>query len=253
MKNIFALLFLVPVAALSQADSVLSGVYKWKEPATDQKKISSTVLIEGKVHDFEWLQLTANKISKANKKTEWLVPANEEQLVIIKSGKLQVQLGDSSFTLSPNSVAVLMPGEKVTWSTKEPCTFYLMKYRGKSTVDGDRIIKTGGSFVKVWESIPYKPNSNGGGRRDYYDRSTTMQRKFEMHVTTLKEGIKSHEPHTHHAEELVLMVEGNTEMQIGDQFYKGRSGDIYYLGTKVLHAIRNEGTKPCKYFAFQIE
>ncbi len=253
MKNIFALLFLFPVAAMAQGDSVLSGVYKWKEPAPDHRKISSAILIEGKVHDFEWLQLTANRVPASNKKTEWSVPSNEEQLVIIKSGNIQVELRDSSFSLSPNSVAILMPGEKFSWTTREPCTFYLMKYRSKSPVDTERFKKEGGSFVVLWENLPFIPNSNGGGRRDFFNRSTAMQKRIEMHVTTLKEGIKSHEPHTHRAEELVLMIEGNTEMQIGDQFYKGQTGDVFYLGSNVSHAIRNEGTKPCMYFAFQIE
>ncbi len=74
-----------------------------------------------------------------------------------------------------------------------------------------------------------------------------------MHVTTLKEGVRSHDPHTHRAEEIVLMIAGNTEMQIGEKFYKGTTGDFYYLGSNVLHAIKNVDTKPCMYFAFQFE
>jgi (S)-ureidoglycine aminohydrolase len=74
-----------------------------------------------------------------------------------------------------------------------------------------------------------------------------------MHVTTLKEGLKSHEPHTHRAEEIVLMIDNKTEMQIGDRFFKGGAGDIYYLGSNVPHAIRNDGKGTCTYFAFQFE
>jgi len=80
-----------------------------------------------------------------------------------------------------------------------------------------------------------------------------MQKYFEIHVTTLKEGLRSHDPHTHRAEEIVLMIEGDTEMQIGEKFYKGKTGDFFYLGSNVLHAIRNEGTKSCMYFAIQFE
>ena len=52
---------------------------------------------------------------------------------------------------------------------------------------------------------------------------------------------------------MVIMIEGQTEMQIGQSFYKGKTGDIYFLKTNVLHAIRNEGAKPCMYFAIQFE
>ena len=98
--------------------------------------------------------------------------------------------------------------------------------------------------------IPFKPHDKGG-IRNYFDLSTAMSKRFEMHATTLKEGLKSHEPHTHTAEEIVLITHNKTEMQIGDKFYKGETGDIYYLGSNVPHAIQNNGKGECTYFAFQ--
>lgn len=109
------------------------------------------------------------------------------------------------------------------------------------------------SFVKIWENIPFKANNNGGGHRDFFEQSTPMQRRFEMHVTTLKEGLKSHEPHTHRAEEIVWILEGETEMQLGNDIVKVQPGGFYYLGSNVSHAIKNIGTKPATYFAFQFE
>ena len=254
MKKLFTVLFFIPVAGFSQKDSVLSGVYKWIEPAiARQNKISSTVLLVGKVHDFEWMQLTANHLNPSPVRIKQTVPKNQEHLIIIKTGILNVKLGDSTFALTPGSVAVLMPGEKIFLNSTQPCSFYIMKYRSKATKDLERSKKNGGSFVKLWNAIPFKPNNNGGGRRDFFEHGTAMQKRFEMHVTTLKEGLRSHDPHTHRAEEIVLMVEGNTEMQIGDKFLKGATGDFYYLGSNVLHAIKNIDTKPCTYFAFQFE
>jgi (S)-ureidoglycine aminohydrolase len=254
MKKLLTILFLIPLIVFSQQDSVLSGVYKWKEPAASkQNKISSAVLLEGKVHDFEWMQLTANSFNSTSKKIKQNVPSNQEHLIIIKTGILKIQLSDSAYSLNPGSVAVLMPGEKFSFSSDQPCVFYTMKYRSKAPMDPERIKRDGGSFVKLWDNIPFKPNNNGGGRRDYFERSTAIQKRFEMHVTTLKEGLRSHDPHTHRAEEIVLMIEGDTEMQVGDKFYKGNTGDFYYLGTNILHGIKNVGTKPCMYFAIQFE
>ncbi len=254
MKKILAILFLLPLCTLAQQDSVLSGVYNWSEPAAAAKnKISSTVLLEGKVHDFTWMQLTANSLNPSPVRIKQTVPKNQEQLIIVKTGTLQIGFGDSTFALNAGSVAVLMPGEKILLNSTQPCSFYIMKYQSKAPKDMERAKQNGGSFVKFRDAIPFKPNNNGGGRRDYFEHPTAMQKRFEMHVTTLKEGLRSHAPHTHRAEEIVLMIEGYTEMQIGEKFYKGKTGDFFYLGSNVLHAIKNEGTKPCMYFAIQFE
>ncbi|MGZ8558386.1 MAG: cupin domain-containing protein, partial [Chitinophagaceae bacterium] len=256
LKNLLALLFLIPMGVTAQSDSVLSGVYKWKEPdIINKNKIASTVLFEGKVHDFKWIQMNANVIATGKKKFKKSVPAKDEHLLIIKSGMLTISKDDSAWSVEKGSIALLMPGQKYSLKCegKEPCNYYVMKYRSRNKVNNARGKNAGGSLVKNFNAVPFKPNNNGGGRRDYFDRATAMTTRFEMHVTTLKEAIRSHDPHTHRAGEIVLMIEGNTEIQIGDKFFKGNAGDIFYLGTDVLHAIRNEGTKPCMYFAFQFE
>ena len=256
LKNLLTLLFLIPMGVIAQSDSVLSGVYKWKEPdIINKNKIASTILFEGKVHDFKWMQMNANVIPSSKKKFRKRIPAKEEHLLLIKSGMLTISKDDSAWSIDKGSIALLMPGQKYTLKceSKEPCNYYVMKYRSRKPGNKARGKNAGGSLVKNFNSIPFKPNDNGGGRRDYFDRATAMAKRFEMHVTTLKEGVRSHDPHTHRAEEIVLMIDGDTEMQIGSAFYKGKTGDIFYLGTNVPHAIRNEGTKPCMYFAFQFE
>lgn len=253
MKKIFLILFLIPVIVFAQQDSVLSGPYNWKEPTAQKNKIASTVLLEGKVYDFEWMQISTNTITGL-KKIKLKVPSNQEQVIIVKSGLIVIHLNDSSFSLTPNSVAVLMPSEKytITNSGNASSDFYTMKYRCKASLSMKEL-PASRSYIRLWEGTAYKPNNIGGGRRDFFERPTAMQKRFEMHVSTLKEGIRSHEPHTHRAEEIVLVIDGDTEMQIGQQFYKTYVGGFYYLGSNVLHAIKNIGTKPSTYFAIQFE
>jgi quercetin dioxygenase-like cupin family protein len=74
-----------------------------------------------------------------------------------------------------------------------------------------------------------------------------------MHATTLNPEIKSHEPHTHLPAEIVVMMKGHTEMEIGDGHYKGEVGDVYFLGSNIPHAIRNTGDEQCQYLAFQFQ
>ena len=251
MKILLTIILFLPFTVEAQQDSIASGAYNWQEPTAQKNRITSVVLMEGKAHDFEWLQLSANSLT-GTKELKQSIPADQEQLLIVKSGSVTVYFKDSFFILTPNSIAVLMPGEKYSLrnTSNKRCDFYSMRYRKALS---DRKMPAGNSFVKIWENIPFKPNTIGGGRRDFFEQATTMQKRFEIHVSTLKEGIRSHEPHTHKAEEIVLMIEGDTEMQMGDQFRKVTAGGFYYLGSNVLHAIKNIGTKPAVYFAIQFE
>ncbi len=252
-KTVFLFYYLLPLFVLAQTDSVLSGTYNWNNASFKNHGISSTIILEGMVHDFEWMQITANNLTPSSLGIKQIVPADQEHLLIIKSGTLQLKFADSSFMLTPGSVAVLMPGERVLINSENPCSFYWFRYRSKAPMDLERGKKNGGSFVSIWETIPFVTNNIGGGRRDFFNKPTAMQKRFEMHVTTLKEGIKSHEPHTHRAEEIVLIIEGETEMQLGDKIVSTIPGGFYYLGSNVSHAIKNTGTKPSTYFAFQFE
>jgi len=256
MKKLFwAVIFLIPTIGLCQRTPVQSKMYAWKKPVNKiDKNIFSTTLLEGSVYDMEYLQMSSNAITPGKKKISLKVPGNEEHLLLMKSGKLTISIKDSTWTLGGGSIALLMPGENyaIQNATSDSCTYYLMKYRSKLPMDVARGNSSGGSLVKDWNKITFKPHDKGG-IRNYFERPTAMCKRFEMHVTTLKEGIKSHEPHTHRAEEIVLIIDNKTEMQIDDKFYKGGAGDIYYLGSNVSHAIRNDGTGTCTYFAFQFE
>ena len=109
-----------------------------------------------------------------------------------------------------------------------------------------------GSIIIDFEKLEYKEHEKGG-IRNYFRRSTAMCPYYEMHVTNLNPGIKSHEPHTHSAAEIILMIEGETEMEIGNEIYKAQKGDVYFLPSNVPHAIKNTGDNQCMYFAFQWE
>jgi (S)-ureidoglycine aminohydrolase len=254
-KIIIALLLFISNWCGAQENIIASKKYIWHKPLNrSAQNVFSTTLFEGSAHDMAYLQMAANAIIPSTNKTSLTVPGNEEHLMLIKSGKLTLGLKDSSWTIGGGSIALLMPGEKYTVqnSTKDSCTYYLMKYRSKAPVNLERGKSKGGSFVKDWDKITFTPHDKGGIRK-YFERETAMSKRLEMHVTTLNEGIKSHEPHTHKAEEIVLVIERQTEMQIDDKFYKGGPGDIYYLGSNVSHAIRNDDKGTCTYFAFQFE
>lgn len=234
-----------------QLPIIASKKYSWVTPTIEsQPNLRTAVIFEGSAHDMEYLQMSANELAS---NTSMSVPNNEEHLLLVKEGTIGITIKDRTSSIGSGSIALLMPNEKFDLRNvgNTPCTFYLMKYRSKSPLNKTAAEKEV-SFVKDWNEIAFKPHDRGG-IRNYFEKTTPMSKRFEMHVTTLNEGIKSHEPHTHRAEEIVLIIDNKTEMQIGDQFYKGGTGDIYYLGSNVPHAIQNIGTGTCTYFAYQFE
>src|SRR4030095_13585137 len=161
MKRLVSIaILLTSLFGFSQQDSIAPGVYSWKEPVQkNSKNFSSTVLFEGKTYDMEWLQMNANLLLPSKIKTKVDVPANEEQLLIIKSGKLIIGR-DSSYAMSTGSVALFLPGETYSLQNedKDNCTYYLMKYRSKAPADKERGTTAGGSLIKDWDKIGFKQN-----------------------------------------------------------------------------------------------
>jgi (S)-ureidoglycine aminohydrolase len=252
IASILIIILFLPAVCISQLPAIASKRYSWITPTDSQANLMSSIIFEGAAHDMEFLQMSANAVA-SKESIAMQVPDNEEHLLLMKTGTIKIKIKDRIQSIGPGSIALLMPGEnyEIQETGAGPGTFYLMKYRSKKPVNKTAATKEV-SFIKDWNEVVFKPHDRGG-IRNFFEETTPMSKRFEMHVTTLKEGIKSHEPHTHRAEEIVLIIENKTEMQIGDQFYKGGSGDIYYLGSNVPHAIQNIGTGTCTYFAFQFE
>jgi (S)-ureidoglycine aminohydrolase len=254
-KGFCLVLFCLPILCIAQKDSIQAGVYSWKENTYSGKNnIVSAVMFEGSTYDMAYLQMNSSVILPSKTTNEITVPKDEEQLLIVKSGNLSIGLRDSNFTIGTGSIALIMPGDKyyLKNSGNNSCKFYLMKYRSKMPVDSDKKTSSGGSFVINWDTVTFKPHDKGG-IRNFFEKSTPMGKRLEMHYTTLNQGLRSHDPHTHNAAEMIFITHGDTEMQIGQGFHKASEGDIIYLTSNVPHAISNKGVGACTYFAFQFE
>jgi len=248
IKQSLYLLVLLPFVASTQIKPVEAGTYSWHSP--DKK---SAVMLSGSGRDLSFVELSSNKL-KAGEKKKIKVPADEEHLLLIKSGSLSIQLNDSTWTLGKGSLAMVMPSGAYALQNQgsEECLYHLMAYRTKYTIDVKRGEAAGGSFVKDWNKIPFNAHERGGVR-PYFERPTAMTKRFEIHVTTLKEGFSSHAPHTHGSEEIILILDGKVDMLIGEKSYKAQAGDALYVPTGLLHGLKNDGAGACSYFAIQWE
>ncbi|MBK8475246.1 MAG: cupin domain-containing protein [Opitutaceae bacterium] len=170
----------------------------------------------------------------------------------MKEGKLQVSLAGQSRTLGTGSVVLVMPGEacELAATMDAPVAYFQLRYKSRQSVDLARGKNSGGSQLIEWANLQYAANEVGG-RRQPFERVTAMLAEAEMHVTTLNPGLTTHAPHTHAPEEIVLMIRGETEMSIDGKLQRGTAGDLFVVRSMVPHNIRNVGTEPAEYYAFQ--
>ncbi len=226
---------------------IAADVYAWDKPSG----AATRLLLEGSTPAFAHLSVSVHILP-----TKLTEPATrnigEERLIIVKEGQLTLTRKGARDTLESGSVALLVPGDvqRIENLSDKPVTYYIMAYQAKdATIARD---KTSGSFVRHWQDLAYQPNQKGG-RRNVFDTATNQAERFEMHITTLNEGLMSHPPHTHKAAEILLLIEGQAEESIDGTWVPARVGDIIFLQSEVPHAIRNVGKAACTYFAFQFE
>ncbi len=231
-----------------------SKMYQWEEANQEDTRWGSRfIVMDAETRDFSRITVIGYSLDKGQKISEGLT-SDAEQLLLVVGGEAEVFMKDITKSMKPGSAGLIMPEEE--WSIenqqREPTTFYVISYIAKEPVNIRRGQENGGSQLFPWDDLPFQPHDKGGIRR-YFDQPTSMSNRFEMHTTTLNPGLKSHDPHTHRAAEIIMMIEGNTEEQIGEAFYRGSVGAFYFLESEVPHAIENVGEEPATYFAFQFE
>jgi (S)-ureidoglycine aminohydrolase len=254
MKNfLFSLLFLQSTALLAQTDTILAKVYSLKDSITRETNVGTrTFVFRGSTKHLEFLSihystLQAGKASNAGHANE-----KNEELIIVREGNVTITVKNKSKTISAGGVALIMPSDwqQVKNNDTSTASYYVMQYRSRMPKDTFRADTAGGSLLLDWKELVFKPHEKGGVR-PYFNRATAMCKRFEMHTTSLNEGLKSHDPHNHFAEEIILLLNGKVDMLIGDKHYKGSSGDLFFLSSNIPHNLTNEGKGQAMYVAFQ--
>ena len=239
--------------AAQKADSLLSGVYYWKnhQPKKEETSIIRRIL-EGKTFALDYFEVHAATIEPGKIPQPSFMHSDQEELMIVKEGTLKITIAGKSKTLGPGSVAFVMPGDEhvVDNAGNSDATFFILKYNGKLSTDAERAKQSGGSFLLDWNDLK-TTNTGKGYRRDFFNKPTSQLSQFEMHTTALNSDSVSHAPHAHVQEEIILILRGDVEMFIDGKYYKGSQGDLYFLSSNTPHALKNIGKDQCEYFAFQ--
>ncbi|HTE26428.1 cupin domain-containing protein [Flavitalea sp.] len=256
-KKILALLIAITLHAsviMSQElDSLPSKVYNLKSLNETKKDPQTTVpVMEGSTTSLSRFEVHSTTIKPGLVSHTRHAPADMEELIIVKDGKVKVTIKGNTKILGRGSIAFFMPGEEhsVENADNSPATFYVLEYKSKLPADLDRAKQKGGSFMLDWNEVAFNKTEKGG-RKGFFNRSTSQLEKFEMHTTALNPGLESHAPHIHKEEEIILMLRGNVKIHIAGQLYPAEPGDVIFYSSGVPHALINTGKEQAEYFAFQ--
>lgn len=250
----FLLCFLQLFACRSQSlsdETLHAGSFPWPIESEDLKvehQISN--LLQGPSSHFRYLQIDAVH-QQADTPPLELSSSDMEQLIIVKEGRLNIAVGTSWVVLGPTSVCLVPPGTDLAIENKDskPASYYRMQFQSQTETRGTQEKATIPMLLDA-EALVFQPRKKGG-RIDYFERPTTMCKKFEMHVTQLNEKGPSHNPHAHVDSEIIIVISGSTEMTIAGESHQGSAGHLYFIPSHDFHGISNVGNTPCKYYAFR--
>ena len=252
MKSLFTILVIfMSTCAMAQTDSLKAAVYSPDKKTQKIGTVKKTSILSGATLDVKHFEVYTLTLPAGKKYTSTAIDSRFEQLIIVKTGIVNVTLHDSTKAVGPGSLALVLAGDKISFENKSsgPVSWYVLNYQ--TTMENlKRGHDAGPSFLKDWNTLKVTKSANGE-RRDLYDRPTSMFERFDVHATVLNNSRNSHEPHTHRAEELILMINGECQFQIGQEKFMAHNGDAVLMGSKVLHAAQNNGTAPCAYYAIQ--
>jgi (S)-ureidoglycine aminohydrolase len=238
---------------LAQKDTLPSAVYSWnKAKVQTVGKIERRQIANGSTLDLDLLEIRTTTLLPGEMNHPPKANLESEELLIVKEGNIKTTIEDSSKMLGPGGLLLLMPGDKQSFinESDKPVTYYVFIFKSKDGLHAERGKSGGGTFCKDWNDFTVRQTDKGQSR-PIFDRPSSMFKRFDVHATTLNPGQASHLPHTHRAEEIILMIKGTGEMQIGEKFYPTTVGDVVLLNSMIPHAIKNNGKVPCSYFAIQ--
>ena len=229
----------------AQSADLVSGVYQ-----LDAKNAKAN--IRGTTTDLKLFSFHSTTLAAGATNHPPRAVMDRDELIVIKEGIVTVLINDSLKTLGPGSIALIGAGDRQQFSNKgtAPVTYYVIGFQSVKPVNIDRGRVAGGASLHEWSLIPVKQTPKGQSR-PVFDRPSAMFRQFEVHATTLHAGQESHPQHHHSNEEIILMMQGDITMHIGEKYLKAPVGSIAMLRSEVLHSLQNTGNNDCWYYAIK--
>lgn len=231
----------------AQKDSLSSGVYN-----LDSLKAQKKSKLQGNTTDLALLSYHTSLLAPGKTNHPPRPLDDREELIIVKEGQLTIHINDSSKVLGPGSIALIVAGDKQSFenASDKPVAYCVLGFTSRAGVNIDRGKTSGGSLLKDFAELPVRKTAKGESRQ-VFDRPSSMFPRFEVHATALNAGEESHPPHTHRAEEIMLLMKGSVTMNIASINYNAVTGDAILVRPNVPHNLKNTGNEQCWYYAIK--
>ncbi|MVN77224.1 cupin domain-containing protein [Hymenobacter sp. HMF4947] len=245
-----ALAALVATSLALPSDSLPSAVYHAPATARPGRGPTALPLLKGSTLDLQELEIITVTLPAGQANRPPL--AGAEALLIVQDGQLAATLHDSTKTLGPGGVLLAMAGDQPALrnATAASVRYWQLRFRAVDGADAPRGQAAGGAFMRDWPAFRLT-KTDKGETRPVFDRPSSMFPRFDVHATVLNAGRASHPPHTHRAEEIILMTQGRGQILIDKTAYPAAAGDVVLLRANVPHAFTNTSQAPVGYFAIQ--
>lgn len=254
MKNILLILMqIMTINTFAQLQPIGSGVFKWNSlPLKKEAQRESRKIAEGTTAEFEYFEIHAITQMKGATPRPVHTQKDLEELIIIKEGTMKTNIGNKTAVLGKGSVLLIPPLQSQLFENigDGPLTYYVLMFRSRKPMNLQRTDSAGGTILLNHDSLAYTEKNNKGTRK-YFDRPTAMCANYEMHITYLKQKGPSHAGHQHVDTEIILVIDGEAEMDIDGKNFKGSAGDMFIVESGKMHQVGNASEKPCSYFAFK--
>lgn len=243
---LFSLVFFQAQAQLQQPHP--SAVFEFQMlPVITHDKKEVRHLMDGPTKTLENFQV--DQLDLTNEAV-FEVGGDREMLLLILEGALQMESKGSDEILKERSIAWIPGNERFKIvPQKSSVSVYLISWQVENSPKG---LAEANLEPKIfhYEGMDFEETSKGGRRQVMREETETL-RELEMHITTLNEGEKSHDPHVHADEEIILILQGTVAEHINGTEYHLGPGSLVFLAAYDPHGIRNVGSGDCEYYAIR--
>jgi quercetin dioxygenase-like cupin family protein len=250
MKNlVFILLVALPTFLMAQQQPIPSAVYEWKMlPVHADAAKETRHIIDGPTETLNNFRIEHYLLAEGKSMT---IKKGEEKLILIGSGELLINQGNERGRLGSRSVAWASKEKavKIQQTGDEETAFFVIEWDAEKV--GEAFTpKNNALTIYDYDELEFRKTAKGG-RRNVERAPTPTLQELEMHITTLNEGEKSHDPHVHADEEIIIVLQGKVEEMVNGVPYLLGKGSVIYLHAMDPHGIRNAGEGACEYYAIR--